>query len=241
MGKIVKHCAACDESFAEKFGFCPNCGQAMTAFEMSPVAQSAAVSETVETEPVVENSVIGMPVFKTSEPTYKKSLVVETVAVSANQTQIFSGETETETVADIVTEDVPIVPKTFAAAAGTNGNGNGNGNYHQAVNNDSSETAAPDDDGFHITVIEEKNGKQRNGLLLASMIVMLVVVSVSTVYSLFNKDYGVGAIGDDGLFALVVVDSDPMDLEEPPPCAAHRYKQDDFAPLHGAHLEKYGF
>jgi hypothetical protein len=37
MGKIVKYCAACDESFAEKFAFCPNCGQAMSAFEMNPL------------------------------------------------------------------------------------------------------------------------------------------------------------------------------------------------------------
>ena len=46
MGKIVKYCAACDESFAEKFAFCPNCGKGMQPFEMNPLA--AASNETAE-------------------------------------------------------------------------------------------------------------------------------------------------------------------------------------------------
>ncbi len=213
MGKIVKHCAACDESFAEKFAFCPNCGQAMTAFEMNPVTQPP-VSETIETEPIVEEPVIGKPVFKTSEPTYKKSPVVETAAASVIQTPTFSDEAETETAANILTEDEPIAPKTFAVAAGANGNGNGN--YPQTVNADISSIAASDDDEFHVTVIEEKNGKQRNGLLLASMIAMLLITMVSMGVSLFNKEYGVGAVGDEGLFSLVVVDDVPMAMEEPP-------------------------
>ena len=41
MGKIVKYCNSCDENFAEKFGFCPNCGAALQAFEMSPVLKTA--------------------------------------------------------------------------------------------------------------------------------------------------------------------------------------------------------
>jgi protein TonB len=39
MGKIVKYCSACEESFAEKFSFCPNCAAQLTAFEMKPVAE----------------------------------------------------------------------------------------------------------------------------------------------------------------------------------------------------------
>lgn len=40
MGKIVKFCSACDESFAEKFSYCPNCAAELSAFEMSPVASA---------------------------------------------------------------------------------------------------------------------------------------------------------------------------------------------------------
>lgn len=37
MGKIVKFCDGCNESFAEKFEYCPNCGEKMQAFEMNPL------------------------------------------------------------------------------------------------------------------------------------------------------------------------------------------------------------
>ena len=50
MGKIVKFCNACEEGFAEKFGFCPNCGAQLTAFEMNPLDNKAA--ETPKNEPI---------------------------------------------------------------------------------------------------------------------------------------------------------------------------------------------
>ncbi|REJ78694.1 MAG: TonB family protein [Acidobacteria bacterium] len=37
MGKIVKFCSSCEESFAEKFSYCPNCASELSAFEMKPV------------------------------------------------------------------------------------------------------------------------------------------------------------------------------------------------------------
>src|ERR1044072_6529122 len=37
MGKILKYCGSCDEGFADKFAFCPNCGATLQAFEMNPV------------------------------------------------------------------------------------------------------------------------------------------------------------------------------------------------------------
>src|SRR5215203_46046 len=48
MGKIVKYCSSCDEGFAEKFGFCPDCGTQLQAFEMSPVE---AETETIVADP----------------------------------------------------------------------------------------------------------------------------------------------------------------------------------------------
>src|SRR5258705_12218350 len=53
MGKIVKFCSSCDEGFAEKFGFCPNCGQTLQSFEMNPVvAEAPAVQEVPVPQPV---------------------------------------------------------------------------------------------------------------------------------------------------------------------------------------------
>ncbi|MEO6589015.1 MAG: hypothetical protein ABIP06_06780, partial [Pyrinomonadaceae bacterium] len=64
MGKIVKHCAACEESFAQKFGFCPNCGGTLKAFEMNPVqeeAKAAATDGTTETIKVSDSPKVSAP------------------------------------------------------------------------------------------------------------------------------------------------------------------------------------
>jgi len=76
-------------------------------------------------------------------------------------------------------------------------------------------TVTPEDldDGYYITVIEEKNGKQRNMLLLASAVFCLTIALTASVISLFNKDLGIGAIDGDKLFSAVIVD-DPMMTEE---------------------------
>jgi len=76
-----------------------------------------------------------------------------------------------------------------------------------------------DDGGFYVTVIQEKNAKQRNVLLLGAAALMFVVVMGSWGYSLFQKALDVGAIGSDTSLAYLGVDV-PMDLEpeeEPKP------------------------
>lgn len=47
MGKIVKYCSSCEEGFAERFAFCPDCGSPLQTFEMKPLA---ADKSTVEQE-----------------------------------------------------------------------------------------------------------------------------------------------------------------------------------------------
>ena len=42
MAKIVKYCGKCDEGFAERFTFCPDCGSELQAYEMNPIGQEAA-------------------------------------------------------------------------------------------------------------------------------------------------------------------------------------------------------
>jgi TonB family protein len=60
MGKIVKYCTACEESFAEKFSFCPNCAGELSAFEMKPISQepevAAAPTPVISDEPNLELS-----------------------------------------------------------------------------------------------------------------------------------------------------------------------------------------
>lgn len=205
MGKIVKYCAACDESFAVKFGFCPNCGQGLTAFELNQLANETPVSESAPKEVVFEDSIVQTPppVFAKAAPP-----VVETTPVA------FTEEPKAETIAKEQPEIVPVQTKTFAAAAGANGS-------HQTVAEDYQKTSAPElsqrDDGYHITVVEEKNGKQRNLLLLGSLALVLTMAFGSTVYSLFNKDLFVGSIGEESGIFIPIVDEAPMEVEEQQP------------------------
>lgn len=52
MGKIVKYCANCEESFAEKFSYCPNCASGLTAYEMNPLAAIPVAEPIKADEPV---------------------------------------------------------------------------------------------------------------------------------------------------------------------------------------------
>jgi hypothetical protein len=65
------------------------------------------------------------------------------------------------------------------------------------------------DDGYYVTVIEEKNGKQRNMLLLGSAVFCLAFAVLWTGWSLWAKDFDIAAIDSDKLFSAVIVD-EPM-------------------------------
>jgi hypothetical protein len=67
--------------------------------------------------------------------------------------------------------------------------------------------------GFYVTVIEEKNAKQRNTLLLGTLCCMVIAMLGLTVYSLFAKELGVGAIGGDDMFLASLADT-PVEVEE---------------------------
>jgi len=246
MGKIVKYCGACEESFANKFGFCPNCGGTLKAFEMNPVQEEAkglAADKAAETAEVFETPKVGalenrdftapaQPVTGTYEtsPKIQPSIVPAAAIFSANgakaadiqsRTEKVVSEEPTAKVAEIsTTENLPlkdssVETKSFAASA--NGNGHpyqtANHNYQPATNSQNDYT----DDGFRVTVIEEKNVKQRNLLLLGSMLLILSLSVGGTIYSLFNRGLLVGAIDQGDLISFVpIVDDAPMDVEEPP-------------------------
>jgi periplasmic protein TonB len=235
MGKIVKYCTACDESFAEKFAFCPNCAQPMTAFEMNPF--NGAETKFTEAAPVVESKafenddileipaaapIVAEPFVAESAPPVEVPNVAETkVFAASNQTQTYNradieeleslDEAQAE---ESTTDDFTPETKTYAAAAGANGD------YRQPVANNyqSNFSTAGNfvDDGYHITVIEEKNSKQRNGLLLGTMVVMVTLALGGVIYSIFNKDLGIGAIDSNNPVFLAVNDAVPIEVEEPP-------------------------
>ena len=211
MGKIVKYCSSCDEGFSEKFGFCPNCASPLQAYEMNPVTGQAvapgisasAADDTVleipEETPFYEaanEEVFEVPAYETSP--------AETTPIEIANADVIEEETEVagpETVRDTV--------PSWSNASTESYEGTGFHNYEAGA------YTREDDGGFYVTVIQEKNGKQRNLLLLGSLILMLSLSVGATIASLFQKDLGVGAIGDERSLAYLLEDV-PMPVEDKP-------------------------
>ena len=72
-----------------------------------------------------------------------------------------------------------------------------------------------DDGGYYVTVIQEKNVKQRNLLLLGSTLLMFTLAIGGVIVSLFQKDLAVGAIGSEDSLASII-DSVPAVVEDKP-------------------------
>ena len=195
MGKIVKYCSSCDEGFAEKFGFCPDCGAQLQAFEMSPV-ENEPETVTATPEPV-EAEIDATPVEVEPE-------APAPVFLQADADEVID-EVEEPVEEEEVAQAAPVFYQTAPAYADET--------RSTASANYDAEYFHPDEDAYKITVIEETNGKQRNGLLLGAAALVLFLSVGSWGVSLFQKDLGVGAIGDETSLAYLGVDV-PMPVEE---------------------------
>jgi protein TonB len=256
MGKIVKHCVACEESFAQKFVFCPNCGGSLKAFEMSPVQEEAKIqadqptgttgvsdapkhsapdngnfatpppaTRIYETPPKVEPAVIpavaafsavdnsanGTTANDIQPPSEK--VVSQPPTAKAKVSEIFTANNSPAS--DSTVETKPLAATVAAGANGSGGQYRTINNAYQTANVSQNDYA--DDGLFHVTVIEEKNVKQRNVLLLGSMILMLSLVVGGTIFSLFNKDLLVGAIDAGNPLYITPIEDVPMDVEDEQP------------------------
>ncbi len=238
MGKIVKYCAACEEGFAEKFGFCPNCGEHLTAFELNPV------ETTIIEEPKIEP-------IETAQPNAPQFIEVPAETPQVAETQTFSADTaidepaETREVfefsddifeepveetksylaaefpaAEIISTEIPATENLASEIPATEGFNN---DLHEATfgktANDASKESIPHyvpDYGFRPTIVVEKNVKQRNLLLLGAFLLGCTVMVSSFVYSIFNKYLDIAAIDTPELFAFIDdLAPAPMDLEVP--------------------------
>jgi len=189
MGKIVKYCSSCDEGFSEKFSFCPSCSAPLQAFEMNPVSGAATpVEEPAQAEPAFVAEPAAEPIDTNA------SSVEEPVEAGAADDDVDLEYDDSKYDHLTVDEDQPAAPAyTPAVAAPTVG-----------------------DEGYALTMIEEKNAAQRNGLLLAATVFMIMFVAGATVWSLFLKPLDLSAIGD-GTELAYLVDEVPTDTEEVKP------------------------
>lgn len=198
MGKIVKYCNSCDEGFAEKFAFCPDCGKALEAFEMNPLLAAEAGPEPAAPafiEPVEE------PSAAADDPVIEASPAAEEVpSVEADDLEDEGPFVDPEP--ETVTRQAPVFVQTTPIDADRHP-GSLSAEHEKAVAEGS----------FYVTVIEEKNVKQRNGLLLGTFSLMIVAVVFGLAYSIFSRDLDVGAIND-SIFNAVIVDDVPMTVEE---------------------------
>ncbi len=216
MGKIVKYCSSCDEGFAERFGFCPDCGASLQAFEMNPVS-GEMIKET--DPPISAFDAKVEPAGLTDEVFESPSHLATEVEEPEMQDEalFLDDEYVDEPITD---EPEDVVPVTAA------------GSYESepappVVISEpepepvyaSSYAAAPvPDDGFHVTVVDDKSSNTRNGLLIGVTAFMLIGFLSLTIYSMFGKDFNIGSIGDDDLFAMIpTVDPDMVEIEKPQP------------------------
>lgn len=221
MGKIVKYCSTCDEGFAEKFGYCPNCAAPLQAFEMNPIGRDAMAEEPLidmsvrETAAADTTSVAGTETLldiPADDVEPAKALPLPESVYSAPET-VASFDRPIEIAnADVIepkVEGEPASAKAPAAAPSVTYAGTGFHNYEPG------NYTKEDDGGYYVTVIQEKNVKQRNLLLLGSLVLMTTLSVGSYFVSLFQKDISVGAIGDERSLAYLLEDV-PMPVEDEP-------------------------
>lgn len=199
MGKIVKYCGSCDEGFAEKFGFCPNCGQTLQTFEMSPVNAPAPAPRQADTTPLVPEA--AEPEVMSAAPIVEEPVIEEPAAVDKE-----IDEPEEETVIRPAAAAAATIPAAVFQTRAMDAD-------RKPVSLEDEHNAYVDEGGYYVTVIEEKHVGRRNALLLGSLGFVILVLLTSTVVSLFNKDLDVGSINDD-IFNALLVDLEPMTVEE---------------------------
>jgi TonB family protein len=205
MAKVVKYCAVCEEGFAEKFGFCPNCGASLTAYEMNPLA---AEKSSVDTVSNVEEK-ISSPIEKVSAPIVEKTNEPAMETFSADEDELL----------DI--QELPDQTATYAPASVSSNYQNYSDDdddsssvYQNPVSNNPVQYG---DSGYHVTFVEEQNGSNRNLLLFGAFLMVTVVSLGMIVFSLFNTTALVGSLNENELLSFVNVDDQPNIEELDPP------------------------
>ena len=219
MGKILKYCGSCEEGFAERFTFCPDCGASLQAVQLNPVAEEtkteaaepAAPAFIAEQEPETITAPFTTEPDAAPEYSYEAALVTETFDTDFAENASANYKTGPLESPDVDEDEIPAVtaaaPASFFTAPEMHAD-----EPRSSVGSSTFQRA--DDGGYYITVIEEKNSKQRNTLLLGATGLMLATVAILTLVSLFSINLDVASIDDSPLFSAVLFDEVPMVVEE---------------------------
>ncbi len=225
MGKIVKFCSSCEEGFAEKFTFCPDCGGALQACELNPLVSDAPPIEEMAAAPAAEETnflEIPEEIVQEAAPAVGFEPVYEPVIESAPPAP------EIDTVEEPVIEAAPSLievepveepvfaapaPKAVAASSSIFFQSKPLDADRKPASFEAEHDAFIREGQFYVTVMEEKNVKQRNTLLLGSTALIVALAVGLTIWSLFKIPLTVYAIGDDNMLASMI-DNVPMVVDE---------------------------
>ena len=233
MGKIVKFCNSCDEGFAEKFAFCPNCGQTLQKFEMSPVLAETPSDPEVVSSPASEPEVMiaSAPEVIENEPEFidmpeEVAAAPEPVETGYQTAKLSTPEFETVKISEqpVIEDEEPVIEKVepvsakvvpAPAFAAANGFAQSKPLHADAkrLSLEDEHSAFVREGDFYVTVIEEKGVGRRNALMLGTLGMMIFALMTAMVINLFSKDLEVGSINDD-IFNAVLTDSVPAVVEE---------------------------
>ena len=234
MGKIVKYCAVCEESFSDKFSFCPNCAAALSAYEMNPLAAEARsieppvkIFEPSHQQPVEKFEPVTTQTVELAEPTVElvPAQEVETIAEPTAPSFLQAADNgSTDEILEIEDEKVEPIASTAPAITVPAVAAQSFESYQQTIPKQSgaglnghSGSKKVGEDGFYsVTFVEPKDSGTRNMLLLGATILVLGFSIISVVASIYNADAYVGALDSD-LNNVVFAPTDELaEVEEPP-------------------------
>ncbi|MGH9818875.1 MAG: energy transducer TonB [Pyrinomonadaceae bacterium] len=69
-----------------------------------------------------------------------------------------------------------------------------------------------EDEDFGVTVINERNSRLKNGLLLTAAVLMVGFMISTVVVNIFGKDFDIASLSDDSVFTLIP-EVDPLSIE----------------------------
>jgi TonB family protein len=241
MGKIVKYCTVCEEGFAEKFSFCPNCAASLNAFEMKPLVaeEPAEITEPLVAEqPVLETAVHkfeaneSFPVaanetveedFEPTRPAFLIDDEAELLDLDADIDQIVDEP------ATVSFNPAPVFPAATVGSidqayhledtknvyepfiADTTSKSDFQPEYKPIIN-----TKYKDDGEFHVAIVEDKGNKMRQLLLLGAFVTVMFLTFAGVIVSLFTNNINIGAINDDSVIAYIPGDAAEIEEEEKP-------------------------
>ncbi len=190
MKKSAKYCIECQESYADRFGFCPVCGTPLKAMENLPGEATPAVEEAKPTDfsnkPMAKTAVNAIPPIAKTEETVQPETVAPTAyqATSVNDNQKFEEEQKSE----IISEPAPLPYSNAATFASSIPASNFSNNQDDFSNNDEDENIGSvwkNDGLYHLTILNQPKSYQRY-LSLGGIIGLVFMV---------NALIGIWAIG----------------------------------------------